>query len=200
MKLYLTLHRKLLASVFYLSFCVAFFTTAEAQNVAVKTNLTYMGVAASPNASLELSLGKRTTLELAGGLNFWNRSENKSTKHWLMQPELRYWFCESFNGHFIGLHGHGSQYNIGGWNIPLGRLKSLKDHRYEGYLYGGGLSYGYQWMLSHRWNFELSLGGGYARIHYNKYPCITCGSKEDEGDYNYLGITKAAVSLVFMID
>lgn len=200
MKSYLTRYSIPFGRVLFLSLFVSFFTSFEAQNVAVKSNSAYWGAAASPNASLELSLGKRTTLELGGGFNFWNIYENKTAKHWLVQPELRYWFCESFNGHFVGIHSHGSRFNVGGWDIPPGRLKSFKDHRYEGYLYGGGLSYGYQWMLSPRWNFELSLGGGYARIHYNKYPCITCGSKEDEGDYNYLGITKAAVSLVFMID
>ena len=50
-----------------------------------------------------------------------------------------------------------------------------------------------------RWNFELSLGGGFARIHYDKYPCVTCGAKVDEGDQNYLGVTKAAISLIYMI-
>lgn len=174
-------------------------STVSAQKAAVKTNFAYWGAAGSPNAALEFSMGKKTTLELGGGLNFWEFNDNKRAKHWLAQPELRYWFCESFNGHFIGLHGHGAQFNIGGWDIPVGRLKKFKDSRYEGYLYGAGLSYGYQWVLSPRWNFELSLGGGYARVHYSKYPCATCGTKQGEGDYNYWGITKGAVSLIYMI-
>ena len=173
--------------------------TLNAQKAAVKTNFAYWGTAGSPNAGLEFSLGKKTTLELGGGFNLWEFNDNKRAKHWLAQPELRYWFCESFNGHFIGLHGHGAKFNVGGWDIPVGRLKAFKDHRYEGYLYGAGLSYGYQWVLSPRWNMELSLGGGYARIHYNQYPCATCGTKEAEGDYNYWGVTKAAVSLIYMI-
>ncbi|MGI6521754.1 MAG: DUF3575 domain-containing protein [Fermentimonas sp.] len=173
--------------------------TANAQKVAFKSNIPYWGAGGSPNAALELSLGKKTTLELGSGFNLWTFENNKKVKHWLAQPELRYWFCESFNGHFIGIHAHGAQYNVGGWDIPLGRLKIFKEHRYEGYLYGAGLSYGYQWVLSPRWNFELSLGGGFARIHYDKYPCVTCGTKIDEGDHNYLGVTKAAISLIYMI-
>ena len=105
--------------------------TANAQKVAFKSNIPYWGAGGSPNAALELSLGKKTTLELGSGFNLWTFENNKKVKHWLAQPELRYWFCESFNGHFIGIHAHGAQYNVGGWDIPLGRLKIFKEHRYE---------------------------------------------------------------------
>ncbi|MDO5663798.1 MAG: DUF3575 domain-containing protein [Bacteroidia bacterium] len=169
------------------------------QKVAVKTNFAYWGAVGSPNAALEIGLGKKMTLELGGGFNLWTFENNKKAKHWLAQPELRYWFCEKFNGHFVGLHGHGAQFNIGGWNIPVGRLEKFKNNRYEGYLYGAGLSYGYQWVLSPRWNFEASVGAGFARLHYDKYPCVTCGSKLGEGKYNYWGVTKAAVSLIYVI-
>lgn len=175
------------------------FLAAHAQTTGVKSNLMYWGVGGSPNVAVEFTLGKKTTLELGGGFNLWNFSNNKKFKHGLIQPELRYWLCESFNGHFVGVHAHATQYNVGGWNIPIGRLSTFKEHRYEGYLYGAGLSYGYQWILSPRWNLELSIGGGFARIHYNKYPCVKCGSKIEEGDHNYWGVTKAAVSIIYMI-
>ncbi len=193
------MHRNIRYTLFT---CVTLLTcvfTVNAQKIAVKSNIPYWGTGGSPNTAFELSLGKKTTLELGGGFNLWTFENNKKVKHWLAQPELRYWFCESFNGHFFGIHAHGAQYNVGGWDIPVGRLKTFKDHRYEGYLYGAGLSYGYQWVLSPRWNFELSLGGGFARIHYDKYPCVTCGAKVDEGGHNYLGVTKAAISLIYMI-
>ena len=79
------------------------------------------------------------------------------------------------------------------------RLKKFKDHRYEGFAYGGGLSYGHQWMIAPKWNFELSLGAGYAYLTYDKYPCIKCGSKLESNDKHYLGVTKAAVSLIYLI-
>lgn len=175
------------------------FQVASAQKAAIKSNLLYWGAVASPNVGMEFALGKRTTLELGGGFNLWNLKDGKRFKHWLVQPELRYWTCEAFNGHFFGLHAHGAQFNVGGWDIPLGRLAAFKDTRYQGYLYGAGLSYGYHWILSPRWNFELSLGGGFARIHYEKFPCVHCGSKLAEGDHTYFGVTRAAVSLVYLI-
>ncbi len=131
----------------FLSTCVTLLMcmfSANAQKVAFKSNVPYWATGVSPNAALELSLGKKTTLELGGDFNLWTFKNNKKVKHWLAQPELHYWFCESFNGHFIGIHAHGTQYNVGGWDIPVGRLKAFKEHRYEGYLYGAGLSYSYQ--------------------------------------------------------
>ncbi|MGI6073848.1 MAG: DUF3575 domain-containing protein [Fermentimonas sp.] len=182
-----------------LVFCISALclTSVQAQKVGVKTNFAYWGAAASPNLAMELGLSNKSTLEVGAGFNLWEFNDNKKAKHWLVQPELRYWFCEKFNGTFIGLHAHGAQFNIGNWDIPVGRLDKFKDHRYEGYLYGGGISVGYQWILSPRWNFETSIGGGYARIEYDKYPCGTCGTKLDDGHYNYWGVTKAAVSLIY---
>lgn len=169
-----------------------------AQKVAIKNNLLY-DATVTPNLALEIAMSRKMTLEMAAGLNFFDFSNNKKIKHFLVQPELRWWTCDVFNGHFFGLHGHVAQFNVGGWDIPVGRLKTFRDNRYQGYLYGGGLSYGYQWLLRPRWNLEASIGGGYARIHYEKYPCTTCGTKLDEGHTNYLGVTKAAVSLIYII-
>ena len=174
-------------------------TSAHAQSAAIKTNLLY-GATATPNLQLEFGLNKKSTLELGAGVNWFEFNNNKKFKHILVQPEYRYWFCETFNGHFLGVHAHGAQFNVGGWDIPVGRLDAFKENRYEGYLYGGGLSWGYQWVLSPRWNFEASIGGGFARIHYDKYDCATCGTKQDEGKYNYWGVTKAALSLIYVIN
>lgn len=171
---------------------------ARSQEVTIKTNLAYWATT-TPNLGMEFALGKKSTFEISGGLNPFEFSDNKRFKHWLVQPEYRWWFCETFNGHFLGVHAHGAQFNVGGWDIPIGRLDVFKDKRYEGYLYGGGLSYGYQWVLSNRWNFEFNIGAGYARIHYNEYPCKDCGTKQDEGNYNYWGVTKAELSFIYII-
>lgn len=170
-----------------------------AQNWGVKSNLAHWAFGLTPNAGMEFALNRKYTLEIGGGFNPFNFSDNKKLKHWIIQPELRYWTCESFNGHFFGLHALVSEYNVGGSNIPLGRLSELKDHRYEGFAYGAGLSYGYQWMLSRQWNFELNIGAGYAYLDYDKYPCIKCGNKIESTSSHYFGVTKAAVSLIYLI-
>lgn len=106
-------------------------------------------------------------------------------KHWLVQPEARYWLCEKFNGHFFGIHAHGGQYNWGGmlpWGFKDGKMfgiesRQMSEHRFQGWLAGAGISYGYQWILSNRWSLEASLGVGYAYLDYGKYKCEKCGEK-----------------------
>ncbi|MDO5036584.1 MAG: DUF3575 domain-containing protein [Porphyromonas sp.] len=173
--------------------------TASGQKVGLKTNLANWALMGSPNAALEMRLGDKWTLDLGGAMNLWKFEEPKELRYWGVQPEFRYWFCETFNGAFLGLHGHGGQYNIGAWDIPLGRLTAFKDHRYEGNFYGAGLSLGYQWVLSPRWNLETSLGGGWARTDYRKYECATCGVQLDEDKYDYFGVTRATISLIYLI-
>lgn len=184
--------------IFFLLGFVLYCAILSSQNVGIKTNFIYWGTT-TPNAGLEFALNRKYTLEVAGGYNPFTLSDTKKLKNWLVQPELRYWLCESFNGHFFGLHALAAEYNVGGINVPVGRLKNLKDYRYEGFAYGAGLSYGYQWYLGKAWNLELNIGAGYAYMPYDKYPCIKCGSKIESGTYNYFGVTKAAVSLIYFI-
>ena len=70
---------------------------------------------------------------------------------------------------------------------------------YEGYFYGGGVSVGHQWLLSKHWSLEASVGVGYAHWVYDKYRCVNCSPKIKSGHKNYVGPTKAAVSLVYFI-
>jgi hypothetical protein len=151
------------------------------------------------NLGLELRASRKVTVDFPINYNPWTFSDNKKLKHWLIQPEVRYWLCEAFSGHFLGIHAHAAQFNVGGINFPVGNPSMFKDYRYEGYLYGAGVSYGYQWILHPRWNLELSVGAGYARIHYNKFPCRNCGTKMQESNYNYLGVTKTSLSLIYVI-
>lgn len=97
-------------------------------------------------------------------------------------------------GHFFGLHALAGEFNIGGIS-----LLGMEEHRYEGSAYGGGVSYGYQWVLSKRWNIEASIGLGYVHLEYDKFYCGKCGDKIGEETRHFVGPTKAAVSLIYII-
>ena len=167
--------------------------TGQAQEVAVKTNLLY-DATTTLNLGVEIGLGTKMTLDISGNYNPW-RFHDYRLKHGLIQPELRYWTCEKFNGHFFGLHGFYGKYNVGG--LPFN--SNMRHNRYQGHLYGGGISYGYQWILNDHWNLELSLGIGYAHLQDKKYPCTDCGDMIKKGHHNYFGPTKAAVSIIYVI-
>ena len=135
---------------------------------AVKTNALYWATT-TPNLGFEVALSPKITLDISGNYNPWTFSDNEKLKHWLVQPELRYWLCDRFSGHFLGIHAHYAEFNVGGI-----KMLGLDKYRYQGNLYGGGISYGYHWILSKRWSIEGVIGVGYAHIEYDKYKCRKC--------------------------
>ena len=170
----------------------------DAPLVGVKTNALYW-LATTINVGAEIGLGRKTTVDLLGTYNPWSFGDNKKVKHWLIQPEFRYWTCERFNGHFFGLHSGYGEYNISGVRIPFLK-KSVKDHRYQGWATGLGISYGYSWLLGRRWNLEATVGAGYVYTNYDRYECATCGKFRGTGDRHYFGPTKAGISIIYIID
>jgi len=164
------------------------------QKVGIKTNVVH-AAALTPNIAVEMGLNMNTTLEVYGAYNGFDLKEDKKWKHWIVQPEFRWWFCERFNGSYLGVHLHGGEFNVGG----TGPFTAIKNNRYDGYFYGAGISYGYQWMISKRWAFELGVGAGYARFEYDRYRCHECSPKTGSGHYNYFGPTKALISFVLFL-
>lgn len=192
-------------------FTLFFFTlvgvqSVKAQQVGIKTNLLY-DATATVNLGVEFGLARNWTLDISGNYNPWTFSDNRKMKHWLIQPEVRWWTCSRFSGHFFGLHAHGGEYNLGGM-LPGGfkdgkvfgiENKDISTHRYEGWLAGGGFSYGYHWMLGKRWGLEATIGLGYVYLKYDKFFCQKCGDKMGTGTTHSFGPTKAGVTLIYMI-
>lgn len=172
---------------------IAALQNVSAQRVGVKTNLLY-DATTTLNLGLEIGLAPKWTLELPVNYNPWDFSKNRKLKHWGIQPEARYWFCEKFNGHFLGLHAAVAGYNVGGLKVF-----GLNEHRYEGYLYGGGLSYGYQWILNKHWSIEATVGIGYIHLDHSKFPCEECAEKLGDYTKNWFGPTKAGISIIYII-
>ena len=165
----------------------------QAQEVVMKTNLLY-DLTSTLNLGGEMALSEKWTIDLSVSYNSWAFGSKRRFRHYQIQPEGRYWLCEGFNGHFWGFHGLLGGYNVGGM-----KLFGMKNHRYEGRMAGAGISYGYHWILGDRWGLEATLGLGYIRLSYDKYPCTRCGSLLDTGSRNFWGPTKAGISLIYII-
>ena len=121
----------------------------------------------------------------------------------MVHPEARYWFCDRFAGHFLGFHAHGGQFNVGQLNNSFKFLgtdfSKLTDHRFQGWFAGGGIAYGYTWILGRHWNLEAEIGIGYSYTRYDKYECAGCGEQvEEDKTHHYYGPTKAAINLVYV--
>ena len=173
----------------------------HAQEVAVKTNLLY-DATLTVNLGAEVELSPKWSFDLSGNLNAWSLNHGRRWKHWLVQPEARYWFCEPFGGHFLGFHALGGQYNVGHLGFArdiLGmHFSKLKDHRYQGWFAGLGVAYGYSWLLGRHWNLEAEIGIGWVYTKYDIFQCWGCGRKSGHGNKNFVGPTKAAINLVYV--
>jgi hypothetical protein len=103
--------------------------------MALKTNLLY-DATTTLNLGYEVALNHRTTLDIGINYNPWTLGhkwvgikgagsdfvEKRDTKlkHFMIQPEVRWWLCEKFNGHFFGVHLHGGMFNVGAIKMPFG--------------------------------------------------------------------------------
>lgn len=174
----------------FLSICCG----ASAQKTAIKTNLLY-DATTTVNLGMEFKIGEKTTLDIPVNVNLWSFHNNDKLKHYLVQPEFRWWACEPFTGHFWGVHAHAGFFNVGG----VSPLNIIKDYRHEGWLAGAGASYGYNFIIGGRWSVETTIGAGYAYIDYERYRCGNCGAKLKDDKRHYFGLTKLGVTLVFLI-
>lgn len=167
---------------------------------ALKTNLLYAATL-TPNLGLEIGIAPRISLNITGGYNPWNRKgrkgDNDKLVHWLVQPEVRYWFCETSDGHFVDIHGVATKYNIGGYRFFH---VFEKNYRYEGWGAGLGVGYGYSWVLSDRWGIEAYLGAGVVWLGFDKTDNRDwCCGKSEHSTKTYFGPTQVGVSLIYNI-
>ena len=182
------------------AFAAAIPASAARPQIGVKTNLLY-DAALSPNLGVEAAVAPHWSVEVSGNYNNWDVNGHL-WKHWFVQPEGRYWFCESFGGHFVALHAIAGEYNWGNlrWDKwPGSDFSKLRDRRYQGWGAGLGIGYGYSWILSNHWNIEAEIALGWIHTRYDSYPCASCGSKLESGArHNYFGPTKMAVNLIYV--
>ena len=192
---------KYLKLLILMAFIGAINLTGKAQEVALKTNI-IPDALASPNLGVEVGLAPKWTLDITGEVNMWEINKHK-WKHWLAQPEARYWFCERFAGHFLGIHLLGGQYNFGNIHNNINFLGSdfsqLTEHRFQGWAAGGGIAYGFACVLDRHWNLEFELGIGYLYTRFDRYSCVECGKLEEPDlHHNYYGPTKIAINLEYV--
>ncbi len=180
--------RRLIAAVLISLLTAVSQPDCHAQEIGVSTNgLSW--VTLSPNVGAEVALARKWSAGIDAIGNPFKWSDDRRTRFWQIQPEVRFWPRHKFAGHVFGIHGQYGQYD---W--------ARTDIRYNGYYYGGGISYGYALMIHECWNLEFFAGFGYNRLeHRNRY------DRHDEdicfgpGSDNWWGVTKAGIKITYFI-
>ena len=173
---------------FAMALTTGYGSTASAQRVSLKTNALYWA-AASPNIGLEFRINRHITFDFDATYN--NITIGKyDTQVRMFTPEMRYWFsARPQAGHFVGLTGIAANYNL-----------LIKDESHDGDIFGGGLTYGYSFVLSRHWSIETTVGAGLVYRHELNY------KQDDENvpdranvkKYQFFPL-KAGVSFVYII-
>ena len=163
--------------------------------LAVKNNLLY-DLALAPNLEVEIPVGKRWSLNAEYKCPWWLNSKHDfcyqllsggvEGRCWLGNRQKR----NRLTGHFIGLYAEGGIYDF-----------QWKGDGYRGDYYGAaGVTYGYARQLARHLSLEFSFGIGYLTTEYKKYtPYEGDIVWTTSGRYNFIGPTKAKVSLVWLI-
>lgn len=163
--------------------------------VAIKNNLLY-DLALAPNIEVEVPLGRTWSVNAEYKSPWWcNNGKHRCYQMISGGVEGRYWLGNrqkrnQLTGHFLGLYGEGGNYDF-----------QFGGDGYRGkYYMASGLTYGYAKQLGKHLSIEFSLGVGYLTTEYRKYTPY-----EDDlvgvkyGQFNWIGPTKAKISLVWLI-
>jgi hypothetical protein len=162
--------------------------------LAVKTNLLYWAVRA-PNVGAEVRLGDQWSVNLSVSGWPWELKDEKSLRLGLVQPEVRYWPCGTFEKYFIGFHGTWLHYRA----VDLGWIPPSKDRYLRGNAYGAGLTVGYHKPIGKRWGVEFVVGVGSLKLRSDLYDGMQPEGTPDVEKYYYRGPTRIDVSFLYLI-
>ena len=138
--------------VMILVLSAAFCREGRAQRLAVKTNA-LSWAALAPDFGLEIVTGERTSLSLS--VCGTDMPFNLPYQLFVIRPEYRFWFNgRPLTREYVGLSAFGARYAI---TLPAGTGRA---NVFKGDGLAAGVSGGYVFNLSKRWNFELSGGTG----------------------------------------
>lgn len=173
--------------------------------MAVKTNLLY-DAALLPNLAIEIPFGHNYnwSAEIEGNWSWWNTNAGSYRYHRIQMAgaSLRRWFGNKtgrpLNGWYVGAYTYGGTYDV-----RLFTRKNSDKGQLSNWSYSGGLTAGYAMRIAKRFNLEFGLSAGYFGGKYYKYDVSDCQGctfpKRSTHNRNYLGPTKASVSLVWLI-
>ena len=178
----------------------SFAVTERRPLFALKTNLLY-DLGSALNVELEIPVGRRWSVAGEWIFPWWLWEKRQYALEVLNgNVEGRYWWGdrsgrEPMTGWFTGIYGGVGYYDV-----------EWKTGGYQGEFFSAGLTGGFAHKIGRNWRMEYSLGVGYLGSKYREYvPENVCGDgrwhliRRRSGDFNWVGPTRAKVSLVWML-
>lgn len=165
------------------------------QSLHLSTNMLY-DLALVPNIGIEYSFSDKWSAKTNMMCAWW--SNEAKHKYWRViggSVELKRWLGN--NSHSFEHKGHHAGVYVG---VYLYDFEPKMTSEMADFNYATGLTYGYSWKIGRRLSLDATLGVGYIGGNYKKYIY-------EDGKFvwladmkrNYLGLTKAELSLVLNI-
>lgn len=177
--------------------------TMRAQNTwALKTNVLH-DATLSLNLAGEYAFAPQWSAELGASVNAWRSWGGSRLQHALLQPEIKYWTCERYNGWFISGNALGGWAALGNfWDFSKVTPRSPDLRNYllkDALVLGIGVGGGYDFILSRHWNLEVEGAVGYMYVRGDEYDDVNPPELLLKGsEFDYIGPTKLAVSIVYL--
>lgn len=177
-------------------------TGAASAQVAIRSNLATLPFGVL-TVGTEFAVGQKWTLGFDIMANIVNPYDFYEMKGGLIMGEARYYFCDTFNGHHLGVYGmFGYHTTMTFTNEFLSdviaactyrpKRTHLPDPIENVRSFWGGISYGYYIKLGHGWGLDISVGGG---INWELYKLP--GDTKDYSTNLHYGISRLAIDLSY---
>ena len=167
---------------------------AQAQKVAVSTNLIDYVNYATLNADISYAVAQHWSLSAGTRYNPFNfpggvEGGQRQNRQRTFSLESRYWPWHVYSGWWALAKVQYQEYNYGG-------IEALETN--EGDRVGAGLAGGYAYMLGRHINVEMGLGVWSGADKYKVYACPTCGRTLDEGNKFFVMLDEVLLSLAYV--
>ena len=162
----------------------------------LSTNMLY-DAALVPNVGVEYAFGRHWSAKVNAMYAWW--SNDSRHRYWRVTGgtvEMRRWFGTNVDAFELRGHHMGAYLGAYRYDFELGGTGNMADFNYS-----VGVSYGYSMPIARKLSLDMGLSFGYIGGEYTKYDY-------EDGCYvwladmrrNYVGVTRAEVSLVWQIE
>jgi hypothetical protein len=150
-----------------------------------------------PNVGFETKIADKMTFQLDAQASFWKSVNGAPMQFFMIFPEVRYYPKQAAKGFFVGAHIGGGAFKLQKWNYKN------TDLYQQGYNIMYGVTLGYQFNISSKFNLEIFAGGGNQQGYYKGY-YISTGERYDLAKkYNKSGEIipyRGGLMLVYKLD
>ena len=151
--------------------CLLLPLTAQAQNIALSTNVAGYADFGTLNAEASMSVARQWRITAGVKYNHFmfkagEDGHDLSNKKRLFAAGARFWPWHVYSGWWFAAKMQYQEYNRGG---------IVSQETVEGDRVGIGATFGYTYMLAKHLNLELGIGGWAGADFYTVYECPVCG-------------------------